>query len=246
MRRTIIAILVFTALLLIPQVQAQSELGLTWGVTEDTRLWYSVTETSVLTPINETPLVLFESYEGIASFSYLPTLPSTVHSQSNVPYAYGGLSNSTGSITLGILAFPIDNWTLVQELDNQTEYHTIFGDVYKNATYIEDDSVWGRRFNYTSLEPYEYWPDTYMDCNVTVLQVFSKVDGAIMIQQITTDFFSEHFPEYDFGRIVQTAARIESGQSIASLDLLLIIGGVSAVIVVALVGIYWFKFRRSS
>jgi hypothetical protein len=146
----------------------------------------------------------------------------------------------------GILVFPIGNWTLLQEIDNMTEYHTIIGDVLKNATYFEDDSVWGRKFNYTTFRSYEYWPDVYFYCNMTVLEIFSKSDGAYIIQQITTNFFSEHYPDHDFGTIVRTTARIEEIYPASSADLLLIGGGLSAAIVIALIVLYWFKIRRRS
>ncbi|MFW9961215.1 MAG: hypothetical protein ACFFDV_09360 [Candidatus Thorarchaeota archaeon] len=150
------------------------------------------------------------------------------------------------SAGVGILVFPIGNWTLVQELNNATEYHTIVGDVLKNATYFEDDIVWGFRFNFTTLRYYEYEPNVSLDCDVTVTEIFSKSDGVCIIEQVTTEFFSPYYPKHDFGTIVRTTAQIEDIPTESSYNLVLIGVGFSATIAIALMAIYWLKIRRQS
>ncbi len=245
LRKSIIIIAILMGLLIIPQVQAQDEHQLTWGVTSDLRIRYSVTETSHYTPNDGTPLLLQESYEVVASFSSFPEIRHDLLDSLGLPTTIGLPTFVNGSDAPGaILVLPIGNWTQVQDLDSVSSFHTYYGDVLRNATYFEDESTWGRRYNYTTWRYYEYdEPTVILDCNITVTQIFSKTDGAIVIQQTITDFFSEH-SDHDFGTIIETVARIAEVPTVSEEILSILIVGVGSTVVTALIAIYWFRIKK--
>jgi len=237
-RKSILVLALLAGLLLVPQVQAQDGQTLTWGVTSDMKIRYSVTETSLFTPTYGPPLYVYESYEMIAFFSYFPAIREDILDLTGLPITVGLTTFVNGSYgSPAILVVPVGNWDLLQEVDSNTIIHTGIDNVLKNATYFEDGPRWGWRYNYTSLRPYEYEENVFFDCNVTRTQIFSKTDGAILLDEKVIDFFSPH-TSHDFGRVIRTIGRLEESSILIQDTLPLLIIGVGATAAIALAVVY--------
>ncbi|KXH70635.1 MAG: hypothetical protein AM326_12275 [Candidatus Thorarchaeota archaeon SMTZ-45] len=241
LKKSIAVISILVGLLMLPQVPAQEQY-FTWGVTPDLRIRYSVTKTSYFTPPDDDNLFLHEEFEAIASFSYFPDIRPQYWDEYGVDTTIGTLTFVNGSQAPGvILVFPIGNWSLVEASDSISSFHIPTGDVLRNATYFQDERTWGRMYNYTTITYFDFDPDVSYYCNITVTEVFSKTDGAIVLEETIWDFF---WDPYNLGRMIQTYARIDEYTILLPETQQLIIISVGVAAVVLLVSFYWLKIKR--
>ena len=236
MRKSIVILAMLVVILLTPQVHAQSSQGLTWGVSEYQNIKYRITKTSVYTPPYDSALFLHESYDAIASFSSFPEIRENLTDWRDIPYSYGMLTYLNGSDAYGaILVLPIGNWDIIQELDNQSWIHTPRDDYFKNATYFDDESEWGRTYYYDTSRYYEYEANVSVSCIVTTTEIFSKVDGAYTLRQ---DIFDYYWGDSDLGTVIKTTERVGVVLAIPSgVFNLLVIGTIGIGVMIVIV--YW-------
>ncbi|MGY5880967.1 MAG: hypothetical protein RTV31_11995 [Candidatus Thorarchaeota archaeon] len=228
-------------MILIPLTDCQNSDGLTWGVTEGQEFRYHIVKTSIYRPPPPlSDLHQFESHELSITVPQLPTIPSTLTNYTDlprvglVPYIIDFRIASGDSDVL-----PVGDWTLLQDLDSERWLRRYNSQdlIFKNASYFENSTCWGYSFSYNTMGAYEVEANVSMDCTVMQTKIFNKIDGVLIFRHTSLQFYADNWGSYDFGRIVETAVRIESNPEPDN-TIFLILGGGSIVAIVLIILVY--------
>ncbi|TFF91298.1 hypothetical protein EU545_04630 [Candidatus Thorarchaeota archaeon] len=240
-------VLVMTAL---PMADCQQSQGLSWGVTEGEALSWEIVKTSVYTPVYSDDIsdrYLYESQDAARTVGTLPGMSSVVDNYTEIPSISGvPFLTDFRVATPEPDILPIGNWSLLEELDRSSflRRYSSQDTIFKNASYFENTTCWGYSFQYNSSGMYEAEENVSMPCTVHMTKLFSKADGVMVFRHVTLDFFGQTWPTYDFGRIVETAARIPVTPTPSDYLPFLITGGGSVVIAVIVVAVYKFRIAK--
>ena len=79
-----------------------------------------------------------------------------------------------------------------------------------------------------------------MDCTVIQTKLFSKTDGVLIFRHTSLQFYDENWGTYDFGRIVETAVRIENSL-VQDNTIFLLLGGGSIVAIILVITVFKIK-----
>ncbi len=221
MRKKIFSFLLLLGFFLIPTALAANSQGLTWGVTEEQEIQYTLhVVLDVSTPYTTT---MDETYTIIYTIQHLPTIPDSVDSTMQLVYATGSMTFENGStiaslpvssVPVSFLVLPIGNWDHLDTIFKESAS----GSPYE-ITWTNDLSNWG--FSYT----------TDMMGDVTMTLLFSKSDGAASLIDYALDMGAAGSMEITFTRI---------GAPMDTTMILIIGGGVAAILII---GIVFWKVR---
>ena len=226
MKTRIFTVLFIVSIFLLPSALAANSQGLTWGVQENQEIQYnlrvsmSVESTITTMTINELEQVKYK-------IMVLPDIPDTITSISQIPYVTGTMTylNDSSitpppmSVPVSNLIMPIGNWALIDQLMKESaEYSPL------NLTWIDNFSNWGYSYKMEITYPIE--------AEMTLTVQFSKADGAASLISVSYDYDTLGSGEVSFTRI---------GGPLDTTTILLIVGGIGAVLIV---GVVFWKLRR--
>lgn len=246
--RKIGCIVILVALLfgmaLIPPIDCQNSDGLTWGVTEDQTFRFLISTTSIYTPpLPISELYQYDSHVVSRVISYLPNIPTAITNWTEIPY----LSLVPYFIDFWIVSrnydvLPVGNWTLLQNLDSSSWLRRYNNQdlIFKNASYFENSTCWGYQFSYNTSGAYKVEENVSLDCTVIQAKLFSKIDGVLIFRHTSLQFYEEAWGTYNFGRIVETAVRIEKSP-VQDNTIFILVGGGSLVAIILVISIYKVK-----
>lgn len=238
----ILMVLLF-GMILLPPADCQNSDGLTWGVTEDQEFRYHIVKTSLYTPPTLSEMYEFESRVWSHSISHLPALPTAISNWTEVP----DISLVITYIDFWIVSgesdvLPVGNWAYIQDLDSSSWLRRYNSQdlIFKNASYFENSTCWGYSNSYNTSGAYEVEENVSMDCTVIQTKLFSKTDGVLIFRHTSLQFYDENWGTYDFGRIVETAVRIENSL-VQDNTIFLLLGGGSIVAIILVITVFKIK-----